>query len=191
MTDTKPLLLLDVDGPLNPFDAPPHRRPAGYRTHRMKPDNWIAQHGGMPEHRVKPLRVWLNPSHGPALMALPYELVWATTWEHDANDWIGWRIGLPREQDLPVIEFGDQWTVRPDGTYVKTWPIVEYTAGRPFAWVDDQISDVDRAYVDHHHPGPALLHRVDPRKGLTEDDFAVLANWAASISTHNTPGAHQ
>ncbi|MFF5019437.1 hypothetical protein [Streptomyces sp. NPDC001165] len=191
MTDTKPLLLLDVDGPLNPFGAPPHRRPAGYQTHRMKPDNWIAQHDGLPEHRVKPLRVWLNPAHGPALMALPYELVWATTWEHDANDWIGWRIGLPREQDLPVIEFGDQWTVRPDGTYVKTWPVVAYAAGRPFAWVDDQISDVDRAYVDRHHPGPALLHWVDPRKGLTEDDFAVLADWAARISTHNTPGAHQ
>ncbi|RSS42439.1 hypothetical protein EF912_30600, partial [Streptomyces sp. WAC07061] len=28
-----------------------------------------------------------------------------------------------------------------------------------------------------HHPAPALLHRVDPRTGLTDADFAVLARW--------------
>jgi hypothetical protein len=185
----KPLLLLDVDGVLNPCEALPHRRPPGYQTHRLKPDCWIAQHDGLPEHLVKPLRVWLNPAHGPALMRLPYELVWATTWEHDANEWIGWRIGLPRTEDLPVIEFGDQDVIRPDGTYVKTWRIVEYATGRPFAWVDDQIGDADRAYVARHHTGPALLHYVDPRKGLTDDDFAVLADWAAQISTDTTKGA--
>lgn len=185
----KPLLLIDVDGPLNPFDAPPHRRPAGYSTHRLKPDGWIAQHPGVPEQRVKPLRVWLNPAHGPALMSLPFELVWATTWEHDANEWIGWRIGLPRELNLPVIEFGDQYVTRPDGTYVKTWRVVEYAAGRPFVWVDDQITDIDRAYVDRHHDGPALLHCVDPRKGLTDADFAVLADWAAGLTTDATNGA--
>ncbi|MDX2749618.1 hypothetical protein PV413_03370 [Streptomyces scabiei] len=185
----KPLLLLDVDGPLNPFDAPAHRRPAGYQTHRLKPDGWIAQHPGVPEQRVKPLRVWLNPTHGPTLLALPFELVWATTWEHDANEWIGWRIGLPRERDLPVIEFGDQFADRPDGTYVKTWRVVEYAAGRPFVWVDDQITDVDRAYVDRHHNGPALLHWVDPGKGLTHDDFAVLTDWAARLDTDTRNGA--
>ncbi|MFD1656968.1 hypothetical protein ACFSL4_01640 [Streptomyces caeni] len=180
---TRPLLLLDVDGPLNPFDAPPHRRPAGYETHRLKPDTWIAQHHGVPKRLVKPLRVWLNPAHGPALLKLPYELVWATTWEHDANDWIGWRIGLPRNQNLPVIEFDSQFVRRSDGTYVKTWTVVEYAAGRPFAWVDDQISDIDRDYVAQHHPGPALLHWVDPRKGLTDDDFTQLADWAARLDT--------
>lgn len=40
----RPLLYLDVDGPLNPYAAKPHRRPAGYATHRMKPEGWIAQH---------------------------------------------------------------------------------------------------------------------------------------------------
>ncbi|WND33985.1 hypothetical protein RI578_06610 [Streptomyces sp. BB1-1-1] len=186
MTSRRPLLLLDVDGPLNPFAAPPHRRPAGYGTHRLKPDTWIAQHDRLPEHRVKPLRVWLNPAHGPALQALPFDLVWATTWEHDANEWIGWRIGLPRTEDLPVIEFGDQFVSRPDGTYVKTWRVVEYSAGRPFAWVDDQITAVDQAYVDRHHDGPALLHWVDPAKGLTDDDFAALTAWAARLDT-DTP----
>ncbi|MFF8601758.1 hypothetical protein ACF065_27055 [Streptomyces sp. NPDC015232] len=174
--------MLDVDGPLNPFDAKPHRRPPGYQTHRLKPDSWISQHPGVPENRIRPLRVWLNPAHGSALMALPFDLVWATTWEHDANEWIGWRIGLPREHNFPVIEFDDQFTIRPDGTYVKTWTVVQYAAGRPFAWVDDQIADVDRDYVARNHSGPALLHRVDPRKGLQHHDFAALSDWASRIS---------
>lgn len=28
-----------------------------------------------------------------------------------------------------------------------------------------------------HHPAPTLLHRVDPRTGLTDRDFAALARW--------------
>ncbi|MFJ6841381.1 hypothetical protein ACIQRE_01780 [Streptomyces griseoluteus] len=182
----KPLLLLDVDGPLNPFAAPPHRRPLGYATHRLKPDTWTAQHPSVPERLVKPLRVWLSPDHGPRLLALPFDIVWATTWEHDANGWIGWRIGLPREHDYPVIEFGDQHVIRPDGTYFKTHTIVEYAAGRPFAWVDDQLTDVDRAYVAEHHRVPALLHWVDPAKGLTDTDFTTLTDWAASLTNGAT-----
>lgn len=182
----KPLLLVDVDGVLNPYMAKPHRRPAGYVTHRLKPDSWIRQHPGKPEHRIKALRVWLNPEHGPALQALPFELVWATTWEHDANEWIGWRAGLDRELNLPVIEFGDQHVIRPDDTYVKTWTVVEYAAGRPFAWIDDQIGDADREYVARHHDGPALLHWVDPRLGLLPQDFMALADWANKLTEETT-----
>ena len=45
---SRPLLYIDVDGPLNPYAAEPERRPAGYSTHRMKPEGWIAQHPGTP-----------------------------------------------------------------------------------------------------------------------------------------------
>jgi hypothetical protein len=183
---TRPLLLLDVDGPINPFAAPSHRRPAGYGTHHLLPDTWKEQFPGVPEQRIKPLRVWLNPDLGAHLLALPFELVWATTWEHDANEWIGPRIGLP--DVLPVIEFGDQSIVRLDGTYVKTWPIVEFAQGRPFAWVDDQILDVDREYVAARHDGPALLHYVDPAKGLTAADFATLTEWAACLAASSEAG---
>lgn len=76
-TNDKPLLLLDVDGPLNLWAAKPHRRPQGYSTHKMRPDSWVAQHHKPPAY-VKPLRVWLNHNHGEALQALPFELIWAT-----------------------------------------------------------------------------------------------------------------
>ncbi len=50
-------------------------------------------------------------------------------------------------------------------------------AGRPFVWVDDEITGADRAWVAAHHSGRALLHRVDPRDGLTDTDFEALAEW--------------
>ncbi len=175
----RPLLYIDVDGPLNPFAAKPHRRPEGYETHRMLPDTWIAQHGGKPYWRVKPLRVWLNPAHGPALSALAdrFELVWATTWQHDANTHIGPKLGLP---ELPVVEWQNTNRAGPDGTFFKTAELVQHAAGRPFAWIDDDLSTPDRLYVEREHAGAALLHWVDPAKGLLDEDFDALAAWADS-----------
>ncbi|MFD8078981.1 hypothetical protein ACFV3E_40780 [Streptomyces sp. NPDC059718] len=175
------MLLVDVDGVLNPLGLPTHR--PGFVSYAMKPDVWMVQHPGKDEDDVPDLDVWLNPAHGPALMALPFQLIWATTWEGEANDWIGWRIGLPRDVDLPFIAFGSQdQPPRPDGTYIKTWPIVEYAAGRPFAWIDDQIGEADHEYVAEHHGGPALLHEIDPDTGLTDADFRALAEWAESLT---------
>ena len=104
--ERRPLLFLDVDDPLNPFAAKPTRRPDGYEKHRMAPRRWMEAERewlrakGRPFKRAKPLRVWLNPAHGPALLDLPVELVWATTWEQEANEWIGPVLGLPA---LPVV----------------------------------------------------------------------------------------
>jgi hypothetical protein len=56
----RPALPLDVDGPLNPYMAKPHRRPAGYTTYRTKPRTWIAANSQRPPEFVRPLRVWLN-----------------------------------------------------------------------------------------------------------------------------------
>lgn len=100
-----------------------------------------------------PLLARLDPLHGPWLEALPCELVWATTWMSDANDLLAPLLGLP---ELPVV----------------TW-----AAGRPFAWVDDELTDADRAWVAANHPAPALLHRVDPRHGLTDADYLELDAW--------------
>ncbi|WP_443064246.1 hypothetical protein [Streptomyces sp. NBC_00525] len=57
----------------------------------------------------------LDPRLGPLLAALPCELVWATTWEDEANIDLAPRLGLP---PLPVVhwpepsnahEREDQW----------------------------------------------------------------------------------
>ncbi|MFD9372240.1 HAD domain-containing protein [Streptomyces sp. NPDC060020] len=168
----KPLLLIDVDGPLNPYAAKAHRRPEGYTTHRMRPTGWREAES------AKPLRVWLNPAHGEELLALAdaYELVWATTWKDEANDWIGPHLGLPR---LPFIDWPSMHGRAPRGTFWKTQYVLAYAGGRPFAWIDDDITAMDREYVEQHHPAHALLLRIDERIGLVREDFDALAAWAA------------
>jgi hypothetical protein len=111
-------------------------------------------------------------------MALPCELVWATTWMADANECICPRIGLPQ---LAVVTWPEPSDVDEQderrGMHWKTRTLVEWAAGRSFAWVDDEITDADRAWVSARHPGQALLHRVDARLGLTDADYVVLDEW--------------
>ncbi|MFI9454292.1 hypothetical protein [Amycolatopsis sp. NPDC052450] len=112
------------------------------------------------------------------LKALPGELVWATTWLQDANDSLAPRLGLPR---LPVVEWPepsdtDEFDAR-IGLHWKTRPLLDHAQNRSFVWIDDELSDTDRDWVSGNHPGPALLHRVDPRRGLTSADNRKLAEW--------------
>ncbi|MEN8653406.1 hypothetical protein ABCR94_23095 [Streptomyces sp. 21So2-11] len=174
----RPLLLLDVDGPLNPYFAR-FPRLRGYTTHRLHPANWLSrQTPGSRAHR-RGLRIYLHPGHGARLSALPYELVWATTWMHEANHMIAPVIGLP--DALPVIEWPELFAKDPDGLYWKTRPLLKWAAGRPFVWVDDMITDLDTAYVAAHHDAPALLLRIHPRNGLRKADFATLTRWAEHL----------
>lgn len=174
----RPLLLLDVDGPLNPYGAR-FLRHRGYVTRRLHPSGWSARQRPGSRRLRRGLRVRLHPGHGSRLLALPYELAWATTWMHEANEMIAPVIGLPG--DLPVIEFTDLFAKDPEGLYWKTRRVVAWAAGRPFVWVDDMITDLDVAHVDARHDGPALLLRIDPRKGLREPEFAELGAWARAL----------
>lgn len=180
----RPVLLVDVDGPLNPYAAKPHRRPADYETHRLMTPRWRAaeqrraREWGLANTSAKPLRVWLNPRHGPALEALPFDLVWATTWEEEANAYVAPVLGLP---ELPFIAWSSPRTEPGGGVFWKTPEIVAWAEGRAFAWIDDEITEADRTWVAEHHDGPALLHRIDPRRGLVADDFTTLAEWATSL----------
>lgn len=175
----KPLLLLDVDGPLNPFRARWFRRPRGYTTHRMKPPGYVARRAPVPPEQVKPLRVLLKRGHGPILTALPYEVVWATSWMHDTNDLIGPVLGLPQ---LQVIEWPQLFVPEIDGLFWKAQHILEWARGRPFAWVDDGITAKEQRFMAVHHDGPALLLPVDPRRGLSANDFDTLERWAAEVA---------
>ncbi|MET8331638.1 HAD domain-containing protein [Streptomyces sp. NPDC005181] len=162
----RPLLFLDVDGPLIPFGAASQEYPT-------------YQSGLAPrEADSNPLLARINPELGPRLAALPCDLVWATTWMADANECIAPWIGLP---ELAVVIWSepsdvdeqDEW----NGLHWKTRGLVDWAAGRSFAWVDDEITDTDRAWVSAHHRGHALLYRVDPGRGLTDPDFVALDAW--------------
>jgi hypothetical protein len=179
--ENRPIVFLDVDGPLNPFGARSARRLKGYRTHRMRPPAWAAQYP-----HAKPLVVRLNPEHGERLLRLPVDLVWATTWEEEANDWIGARIGLP---ELPYVAWQsvEQRLNAPDGCYWKTQPVADYAAGRPFAWFDDQIGPADMRWCAENHPTPTLLQWIDPAIGLRERDFVLVERWASLLRGSDRP----
>ncbi|MEV5607821.1 HAD domain-containing protein [Streptomyces sp. NPDC052225] len=166
MTTARPLLFLDVDGPLIPFGPPP---PGGHPTYEPDPDP-----------SGHPLLSRANPALGPALAALPCDLVWATTWMDDANALVGPRLGLPvlpvldepEEEDPEVVRGVLHWKVR---------PVVARAAGRPFVWIDDEIGHGDRNWVAAHHPGRALLHRVDPGRGLAGADLRLVGEWLRGV----------
>ncbi|MFC7245929.1 HAD domain-containing protein [Catellatospora aurea] len=157
----RPLLFLDVDGPLIPFGIPV---PAA----TTEP----------PLDDAHPLLARLDPGHGRLLAALPCDLVWATTWLDDANEVIAPRLGLPR---LPVVDWPDDEDDSPGRVHWKTRGLVAWAAGRAFVWVDDELTDHDRDWVAAHHEGRALLHRVDPRRGLEAADFAAIRDWLAAL----------
>ncbi|MGC5037571.1 HAD domain-containing protein [Streptomyces sp. DT190] len=157
----RPLLFLDVDGPLIPFGSPAGHPRAGAAA-------------APPVGQGNPLLTRLDPGVGPRLLALGCELVWATTWMQEANEVVVPRLGLPR---LPVVEWPDSGSDDgPRGLHWKTRPLVEWADGRPFIWVDDEISAMDRLWVAAGHPGPSLLHRVEPARGLDDTDFRALTD---------------
>ncbi|HEY3471150.1 MAG TPA: hypothetical protein VGL47_38865 [Amycolatopsis sp.] len=165
----RPLILLDVDGPLSPWAAPRHAKPAGYAEHSWRLSRWSR----------KRQRIWLNPAHGPRLVALAgsadAELAWATSWEHRANRQVGPAIGLP---PLPVVEFaGEQPTW-------KFGPVARFAAGRPLAWFDDDFDlfpAARTAFLERRAALPTELIDVDAHTGLTDHHFDRLERWLRGV----------
>ncbi|KUN84149.1 hypothetical protein [Streptomyces griseoruber] len=156
-----PLLFLDVDGTVLPY---------GGAQVPSTPQGWDAW-----EDVSNPQLARIDLGHGPRLLALPCVLMWATAWMAKANEVIAPLLGLPAlpVAGLPQAPMADEAGV----LHWKTRALVRLAAGRPFVWVDDEITDLDHAWVSTHHQGRALLHRVDSGTGLTAADLAALEAW--------------
>ncbi len=97
----------------------------------------------------------------------------------EANEVIAPRLGLPA---LPVLDWPDTNEQSPRGLHWKTVPLTQWAAGRPFVWLDDEITDADRRWTAAHYSQPALLHRVDAYQGLTDDDLVAVGRWLGAVT---------
>jgi hypothetical protein len=160
------IVFLDVDGTLIPFRS----RPA---ESALAANHCLVSAG---DASGNPLLDRLDPQDGRRLLALGCRLAWATTWMADANDLVAPRLGLP---ELPVVDFPDDDQTE-HGLHWKTPFLTRWAAGRAFVWLDDEITDFDRRWVQAHYQRKALLHRVDPLVGLTDADFIRIRQWLAA-----------
>jgi len=158
---TKPLLLIDIDGVLSPFGG---GLPPGFKRETIG------------SYEV----IW-SPRHQEWLFHLSqdFHLVWATTWEHSAN-----------ESMSPILELGQLAVIEFDRGTGDTWKlpsVQEFIGNRPAAWIDDDL------YLDAHkwaeqRDVPTLLIRTNSSVGLTKEHVDQLQTFAEHCrSTHRNP----
>jgi hypothetical protein len=155
-THELPLLLLDVDGVVCPL---------GKTATDQIPI--ASTYVSLSHHRLLP--TWLVE------LADVFELVWATTWEHDANEILAPLLGLP---SLPVIGF--KGAVVGPGESVKLPSVRRFVGDRAFAWVDDRLG-VDATAWAAHRPVATFLRDIDPAVGLARHDIDALLEFATSL----------
>jgi HAD domain in Swiss Army Knife RNA repair proteins len=154
--------LLDIDGVLNPFfreltgHDPPYCGCAAHRAWRKR----------RPLGSGDPLRVYVNPSHGPKLRKLAEDagaqLMWASRWQEHAH-LFGHEIGLPLMEVIPIADDKEK------GAAVR-----EYTYPAPVVWFDDEPDQfAGMQLMSHAHK----LIAVDPAEGLTDDHIAQARDW--------------
>ncbi|HEY1674487.1 MAG TPA: HAD domain-containing protein [Streptosporangiaceae bacterium] len=153
-----PLLVLDVDGVLNPFAAP--APPPGFAAHELfageEPVRVCAGHGD-----------WLRE------LGSRFSLVWATAWGEEANRRLAPLLGL---RPLPVIPMPPV-PFPPEG---KLPAVSQYVGTQPLAWLDDALTPGARAWASTRK-APTLLLNVDPAQGLTRPDVDQCLAWAATL----------
>lgn len=178
----RPVFALDVDGVLSNYAAKPATRAKR---------NTIEANG---------FTLWLGPDDGELLKRLvpTFELVWATTWEHDANTYVAPALGLP---ELPVIEVGRTPVSRSDllpvpkfsSTFCswKASAVLDYAGQRPLVWLDDEFNREDEAWARKRNARgwPTLLLRARPSEGLRPFHVNKALKWAGELE--NVQQAHE
>jgi hypothetical protein len=158
----RPILAVDVDGVISlfGFDEPPDRNLARFEL-------------------IDGMVHCISIAAGDRLRRLSdhYELVWATGWEHRANDMLAPMLGLP---DLPVVTFDG--AARFGTAHWKLGPLDTYAGGRPLAWIDDSFDDSCYAWAKERE-APTLLVPTESPVGLEEAQTEALAAWAGELVT--------
>ena len=124
--------------------------------------------------------VWTD-AHAPRLARLAdhFDLVWATTWEHYANQALCPALGL---DPLPVIRFqrGKTQTRKLD-------TIMSYVGDRPAAWIDDDLYEDAHSWARARDESiPTLLLQTIPSVGFTNEHVEELIAFAMAVNEDMT-----
>jgi HAD domain in Swiss Army Knife RNA repair proteins len=154
----QPVLLLDVDGVLNPFPSTPD----GYVEYSFFAGD------------DEPVR--LNPEHARWLqhLATRFEVAWASSWGQAANELICPLFGLPA---FPVVPLPPA----PFDPREKVPPIAAFTRDRPAAWIDDVLTEEARLWAAERRY-PTLLLEVNGSTGLTQEIVEQLLAWHHALA---------
>ncbi len=163
---TRPLLMVDIDGVISLFGVP------------GKDDTEDTPRGSL--HAVDGTVHFLSATAASHLLELSqlYDLVWASGWEERAEEHLPRLLGLPA--GLPYLRFGRE--PGNSGAHWKLEAIERFAEGRPLAWVDDCFNDACHGWAAARR-SPTLLVATEPRDGLTEREYALLAGWAAELAS--------
>lgn len=172
----KPYLLMDIDGPLNPFGA------------RWFQHNQHAEHGfgvfiTAPDSAGNRSKVAYSTALGARLMALAdrFDLIWASGWCDEANTVYGPKIGL---SELPFIDFEGEYRTFAEisGRFCwKTFAVAQWmkdNGPRPFVWFDDDVAQRDAKELRDLLGVPVMVLRVSAATGLHDQHFEAMADFA-------------
>jgi hypothetical protein len=166
--EDRPILFVDVDGVISLF---------GFASGEPPPGRY---------HLVEGLHHYIGASAGERLgrLAEEFELVWATGWEHRANEHLPTLLDLPG-RELPTLSFDQPplW----GSAHWKVSAVDRYAGDRPAAWIDDSLDETCEAWA-RRRGAPTLLVPTDPTLGITEDQVERLLEWAAALRAPQQAG---
>jgi hypothetical protein len=159
MATVLPVLVLDIDGVLNPYAATVC--PPGYIEHALFAGE-------------QPVR--LCPAHGAWIseLATRFQVAWGTGWADEANRLLAPILALP---PFPVIELPPA----PFSPAQKVPAIAAFVTDRPTVWIDDLLTPQARQWAHHRSPATLLID-VDPHHGLQRPMIDQALTWATRLT---------
>jgi hypothetical protein len=160
VTTDRPILLVDIDGVLNPWGI--ETCPEGFQEYELFSDH------------DEPMR--LAAFHGEWLRELSavFDLAWASAWGSQAHKLLGPILGLEEFPFVPMLPM-------PFPPEDKVAAVAEFVRDQAAAWIDDMLVEAAFRWATSRRV-PTLLLAIDHTAGLTRPTVDQLLTWAAQLS---------